>query len=371
MPDLRLLPGFVDLGVAFGEPGAEQAETVQSGLRAAVRGGFSSVVLEPFTEPAIDTDAQVRLALQRAEGAECTLLVLGSATRDQGALTEMDLLAEAGAVGVHLGEHLPDPGLLRSVLEYAVQRHLPVFVHPAEPSLSRGAVVHEGVVSETLGLKGCPSLVEEVGLGILLPLVRLTGARVHLCRLSTARGVAMVRQARAEGLPVTADVGFRHLLATEAAVEGFDANWRVWPPLRGESDRQALWEGLRDGTIDAVVSHHRPVPDELKLAEFDRSPVGAIGLETVFPALWTARNRGETPEFALEDLVSWLCDGPRRVLGLPSAPPAEQDGTWWDFGAGWIPCDTNLASLSRNCPEIGRNLSPSFAGLRRGGCDIF
>lgn len=370
MADLRLLPGFVDLGCAFGEPGAEQAETIHSGLEAALRGGFSAVVLEPFTDPPIDNDAQVRLAQHRAEGAPCILHVLGAATRSHGTLSEMDLLAEAGAVGVHLGDRLPEAGFLRSVLEYAAQRHLPVVVHPAEHSLCEGAVAHEGVVAERLGLKGVPSIAEEIGLGILLPLVRATGARVHLARLSTRRGVDMLRSARAEGLPLSADVGFRHLLATEEAVEGFDTNWRLWPPLRTESDRLALWEGLRDGTIDAIASDHRPVPDELKRAEFDRAPAGSIGLETVFPALWTAREKGATPAFDVSDVVRWLADGPRKVLGLPPTPPAEQEGTWWDFGQRWTPRPSSLRSLSGNCPEIGESLSPVFVRVRREGCDI-
>lgn len=370
MPDLRLLPGFVDIGAAFGEPGSEQSETIQSGLAAAEAGGFVAVALEPFTEPPIDTDAQVRLAIYRSAGAACALLPLAAATRDHGSLSEMDLLATAGAVGVHLGESLPEPLLLRSVLEYAAQLGLTVFVHPSEASLCRDAVVHEGAVSEILGLHGCPALVEEIGLGILLPLVRRTSARVHLCRLSTEVGVQMVREAKAEGLPVTADVGFRHLLATEDAVSGFDSNWRVWPPLRTESDRAALWAGLRDGTLDAIVSHHRPVPEELKLAEFDRSPAGAIGLETMFPALWTARAKGRVPDVSLDELLSWLVHGPRRVLGLPPAPPPEQEGAWWDFAASWTPSSANLRSLSRNCPEIGRELSPVFVRSRRNGADL-
>lgn len=369
MPDLRLLPGFVDIGASFGEPGSEQSETIQSGLSAAEAGGYVAVALEPFTDPPIDTDAQVRLALHRADGSRCTLLPLASATRDQGTLAEMELLSRAGAVGVHLGDSLPEPALLRSVLEYAAQLGLTVFVHPAEASLCRGAVVHEGAVSEILGLKGCPSLVEEIGLGILLPLVRRTSARVHLCRLSTAAGVRMVRQARAEGLPVTADVGFRHLLATEDAVSSFDSNWRLWPPLRSEDDRLALWQGLRDGSIDAIASHHVPVPEELKLAEFDRSPAGAIGLETVFPALWTARSRGLAPDVSLDELVGWLAHGPRRVLGLPPAPPVEREGAWWDFASSWTPSASNLRSLSRNCPEIGQELSPRFVRSRRDGAD--
>jgi len=370
VPDLRLLPGFVDIGAAFGEPGSEQSETIQSGLAAAEAGGFVAVALEPFTDPPIDTDAQIRLALYRSAGAACALLPLAAATRDHGSLAEMDLLAAAGAVGVHLGESLPEPLLLRSVLEYAAQHRMTVFVHPSEASLCRDAVVHEGSVSEVLGLRGCPALVEEIGLGILLPLVRRTAARVHLCRLSTETGVQMVRDAKAAGLPVTADVGFRHLLATEGAIAEFDSNWRVWPPLRTEADRDALWAGLRDGTIDAIVSHHRPVPEELKLAEFDRSPAGATGLETIFPALWTARERGRVPEFSLDELLSWLVHGPRRVLGLPPAPPAEQEGAWWDFDASWTPTADSMRSLSRNCPEIGQKLSPVFVRSRRAGRDL-
>lgn len=370
MSDLRLLPGFVDIGAAFGEPGSEQSETMQSGLSAAEAGGFVAVALEPFTDPPVDTDAQVRLALHRAAGSACVLLPLASATRDHGTLSEMDLLAAAGAVGVHLGDALPTPSLLRHVLEYAAQLGLTVFVHPSEETLCRGAVVHEGAISEILGLRGCPSLAEEIGLGILLPLVRLTSARVHLCRLSTAVGVDMVRDAKAAGLPVTADVGFRHLLASEAAVAAFDSDWRVWPPLRTEDDRLALWEGLRDGSVDAIVSGHRPVPEELKLAEFDRSPAGAIGLETMFPALWTARSRGRVPDFSLDDLLGWMVHGPRRVLGLPAAPPAEQEGAWWDFSASWTPTAGNLRSLSRNCPEIGQELSPVFVRSRRSGADL-
>lgn len=369
MPDLRLLPGFVDIGAAFGEPGAEQSETIESGLAAAEAGGFVAVALEPFTDPPIDTDAQVRLASHRAAGSACVLVPLAAATRDHGTLSEMDLLAEAGAVGVHLGESLPSPVLLRYVLEYAAQLGLTVFVHPDEESLCRGAVVHEGVVSEILGLKGSPSLAEEIGLGILLPLVRRTSARVHLCRLSTEAGVRMVREAKAAGLPVTADVGFRHLLATEQAVSSFDSQWRAWPPLRSEADRQALWAGLRDGTIDCIVSHHRPVPEELKLAEFDRSPSGAIGLETVFPALWTARSRGLV-DFSLDDILRWLVHSPRRILGLPPAPSTDIEGTWWDFGASWTPSADSLRSLSSNCPEIGQELSPVRLRSRREGRDL-
>lgn len=370
MNEKRLLPGFCDLGCAFGEPGSEQAETIKSGLRAAARGGYSIAALEPFTDPPIDNDAQVQLALARAQGAACRLLPLACAAREKGTLSEMTLLKEAGAVGVSLGDTLPrNVAFLRSVLEYASQSGLTVFVHPSEATLSDEGMVHEGDVAERLGLRGIPEDSEEIGLGILLPLVRRTGARVHLSRISTLPGVSMVRQAKASGLKITADVGFRHLLRDERALEGFDVNHKVFPPLRSEEDRMSLWEGLMDGTIDAICSMHRPVSAETKTAEFSASPYGAIGLETCFGALWTENGKNGNPTVALSHWTQWLSIGPRAVLGLAPAN-ADQEGTWWDFGAGWTPSDSTLASRSRNCPEIGQLLGPVPVALRRSGHDV-
>jgi dihydroorotase len=256
------------------------------------------------------------------------------------------------------------------VLEYAAQRDMTVFVHPTEPTLTAGGVIHEGDVAERLGLRGIPGFAEEIGLGILIPLVRRTRARVHIQRISTAKGVALLRQARAEGLPLTADVGFRHLLATHEAVASFDVHWKIDPPLRTEEDRQALWAGLLDKTIDCIVSHHVPIADEEKLVEFDQSPSGAIGLETVFSALWTARGRADTANYGVDELVNWLTHGPRRVLGLPPASSSEEEGTWWDLQAQWIPERAQMASLSGNCPEIGQTLTGVAVRLRRGGWDV-
>jgi dihydroorotase len=377
MNDRRLLPGFCDLGCAFGEPGFEQAETIQSGLRAAARGGFSVVAMEPFTDPPIDNDAQVQLVLTRARSTApdasfvpCELLPLASAAREKGTLSEMTLLKTAGAVGASLGDTLPrSAAFLRSVLEYATQSKLTVFVHPSEATLSEEGMVHEGDVAERLGLRGIPRDAEEIGLGILLPLVRRTGAKVHLSRLSTSVGVHMVRIAKASGLDLTADVSFRHLLRDEGAVEGFDVDHKVFPPLRGHDDRMSLWEGLLDGTIDAICSMHRPIAAETKISEFAQSPYGSIGLETCFASLWTENGKNGNPAVDVSRWNRWLSDNPRKVLGLKPANP-DQEGTWWDFGEHWTPSDSNLASRSRNCPEIGRALSPVPVALRRNGHDI-
>jgi dihydroorotase len=360
-----LLPGFCDLGCAFGEPGFEQAETIRSGLAAAARGGYSVVAMEPYTDPAIDTDAQVQLVRHLAASSLCTLIPLAAATREKGALSEMALLKEAGAGAVSLGDVLPgSAAFLRSVLEYAAQNDLTVFLHPCDASLAAEGIVHEGGVAERLGLRGIPSVAEEIGLGTVLPLVRRTGARVHLSHLSTAQGVSMVREVRLEGLPVTADVSFRHLLRDESVLEGFPSQWKLFPPLRTEHDKSALWQGLSDGTLDAITSLHRPVPTEVKVAEFDFSPFGAIGLETCFSALRTAR-----PDIPVDQWILWLSTGPRRVLGLPSANP-DIEGTWWNMEGTWIPDAGNLASRSRNCPEIGKPLLSIPKRLRRDGSDV-
>lgn len=364
MPEL-LLPGFCDLGCAFGEPGSEQAETIGSGLAAAARGGYSVVAMEPFTDPVIDTDAQIQLVRHLAERSPCSLVPMAAATRVKGTLSEMALLRKAGAGAVSLGDVLPgSASFLRGVLEYAAQNDLTVFLHPCDASLASEGIVHEGRVAERLGLRGIPTVAEEIGLGTVLPLVRRTGARVHLSRLSTAQGVSMVRECRLEGLPVTADVSFRHLLQDESVLDGFPSHWKIFPPLRTESDKQALWQGLLDGTLDAISSLHRPVPTEAKVAEFDLSPYGAIGLETCFSALRTAQ-----PDIPPGQWVLWLSTGPRRVLGLPAANP-NAEGTWWDMDATWVPESRNLASRSRNCPELGKTLLSVPKRLRRNDADV-
>ena len=377
MNDRRLLAGFCDLGCAFGEPGFEQAETIQSGLRAAARGGYSVVAMEPFTDPPIDNDAQVQLVLTRAQSAAtdgspvpCRLLPLAAAAREHGTLSEMTLIKVAGAVGVSLGDTLPkSAAFLRSVLEYATQSKFTVFVHPSEATLSEEGMVHEGDVAERLGLRGIPRDAEEIGLGILLPLVRRTGAKVHLSRLSTSIGVRMVRAAKASGLNITADVSFRHLLRDESAIEGFDVDHKVFPPLRGIDDRMALWEGLMDGTIDAICSMHRPIAAETKTAEFSQSPYGTIGLETCFASLCTENGKNGNPAVDASRWPEWLSNKPRNILGLRPANP-DLEGTWWEFGESWTPSDSNLSSRSRNCPEIGQVLSPVPVALRRDGHDI-
>ena len=358
-----LLPGFVDLGAFLGEPGFEQSETVSSGLLAAARGGYVLVAPDPFTEPHIDNDAQVSQLLFRAQGQPCGVVAVAAATRGE-QLSELGLVKASGARAVSLGKRLPrSTVLLRSVLEYAAQTGLTVHVHPCDPWMSEAGVVHQGVVSERMGLSGIPAIAEEIALGVLLPLVRRTGAKVHLMGLSSELGLRMLRRARDQGLSVTADVSFRHLLQNESAILGYDVNARLYPPLRSENDRKALWSGLLEGSIDAVTSGHRPVSAEEKEREFDHSPAGAVGLETCFAALWSARGT-LAPVFTPDDAARWLCHGPRAVLGLEAAPEASQEGSVWTEEPWTV---ETLASRSKNCPELGQELSVRISALIRQG----
>jgi dihydroorotase len=358
-----LLPGFVDLNTFLGEPGFEQSETVASGLLSAVRGGYVLVAPDPFTEPHIDNDAQVSQLLFRAQGQPCAVVAVAAATRGE-QLSELGLIKAAGARAVSLGKRLPkNTLLLRSVLEYGAQTGLTILVHPCDPWISEVGVVHQGPIAERMGLAGIPAIVEEIALGVLLPLVRATGARVHLMGLSSELGLRMLRQARDQGLPVTADVSFRHLLANESAILGYDVNARLYPPLRAETDRKALWAGLMEGSIDAITSGHRGISAEEKEREFDKSPAGAIGLETCFAALWSARG-SLVPSFTLEDAARWLCHGPRQVLGLGAAPDPSIEGSVWSEESWTV---GNLASRSHNCPELGQVLGLRLKALVRQG----
>ena len=358
-----ILPGFVDIDTFLGEPGLEQSETVASGLLAAARGGYVLVAPDPFTEPHIDNDAQVSQLLFRAQGQPCAVVAVAAATRGE-QLSELGLLKAAGARAISLGKRLPKSTVfLRSVLEYAAQTGLTVLLHPCDAWMSEAGVVHQGAVSERMGLAGIPAISEEIALGVLLPLVRETGARVHLMGLSSELGLRKLREGRDQGLPVTADVTFRHLLQNESAILGYDVNARLYPPLRSENDRKALWAGLMEGSIDAVTSGHMPVSAEEKEREFDRSPAGAVGLETCFAALWSARG-DLAPLFSLEDAARWLCHGPRAVLGLEAAPDLSEEASVWVEETWKV---ERLCSRSKNCPELGQELSVKLAALVRQG----
>lgn len=355
-----IAPGFLDLHCHLREPGNEDAETIASGTRAALAGGFTRVCPMPNTEPAVDSEALVRFALHRAEEAGfARVLPVGCCTRArQGKeLAEIAGMKAAGAVALSDdGCWISDAQVMRRVLEYAKAFDLPVLSH-CELSGLGPAGAHEGIVATRLGLAGVPDVAEAAAACRDIMLAEYTGARLHICHVSCARTVEVVRSAKSRGVEVTAETCPHYFTLTDEALCGFDSNFKVNPPLRTERDRQAIITALADGTIDAIATDHAPHTKQDKEVEFDAAPAGMIGLETAFSLgyehLVLSGNMG------LAEYVERLTAGPARVLGIEPAriePGADADLVILDLEARWTYSPDLVLSRSRNSPYFGREL---------------
>lgn len=312
---LVVAPGLVDLAARLREPGQEHEGMLESELAAAAAGGVTSLVCPPDTDPVLDEPGLVEMLKFRARKlSRCRLFPLGALTRElKGAtLTEMAELTEAGCVGFSQADvPLADTLVLMRALQYAATYGYTVWLRPQDAALGRG-VAASGAVATRLGLSGVPVVAETIALHTILELVRATRARVHLCRLSSAAGVALVRAAKAEGLPVTADVSINSLHLTDVDIGFFNPDMRLVPPLRQGADRDALRAGLADGTLDALVSDHNPVAEDAKSLPFGEAEPGATGLELLLSlALRWGRDAGLPLHTALARVT---CD-PVRILG--------------------------------------------------------
>lgn len=353
-------PGFVDLHVHLREPGREEAETIETGSRAAALGGFTAVVAMPNTEPAQDDVSVVEFV--RAEGERaglCEVLPAGCITVGRAGET-LAPIGELAAAGVHLftddGNGVQDPLLMRRALEYAKGLGVTLAQHCEVASLTRGAVMHEGACCSRLGVPGWPALAEELMVFRDIELCRLTGARVHLLHLSTARSVELVRQAKADGLAVTAEVAPHHFTLTDEHLRGFDPVYKVNPPLRTPDDIAALKAGLADGTIDAIATDHAPHAVTDKEVEFEQAAFGMIGLETALPLVLRLVEQGHVP---LARALEALTIGPARCFGLPAgtlASGAPADVTVVDPAATFTLRAEAGRSKSRNTPFDGWSL---------------
>lgn len=358
-------PGFVDLHVHLREPGREEAETIETGSRAAARGGFTAVVAMPNTEPAQDSLSTIEFV--RAQGRRAGLTEVSPA----GTITvgragqQLAPFGELAAAGVHLftddGNGVQDVGLMRRALEYARPLGIVLAQHCEVASLTTGAVMHEGSCCSRLGLPGWPALAEELMVHRDIELCRLTGAPVHLLHLSTARSVAMVRAAKAEGLPVTAEATPHHFTLTDELLASFDAVYKVNPPLRTPDDIAALQQGLHDGTIDAIATDHAPHPPETKEAPLDQAPPGMLGLETALGLAITQLVDGPL-RMPLVDVIGALSWKPAAIAALdarhgrPIAPGEPANLAVFDPTVTWTVDPHDLASKSRNTPYAGRTL---------------
>lgn len=353
-------PGFVDLHTHLREPGREEAETIETGSRAAALGGYTAVVAMPNTDPAQDSRGVVDFV--RAQGAAaglCEVLPAGCITMGR-AGEQLAPYAELVAAGVRLftddGNGVQDPLLMRRAMEYSLGLDMVLAQHCEVSRLTGGAVMHEGHCCSDLGLPGWPSIAEELMVHRDIELSRLTGARIHLLHLSTAGSVELVRAAKAAGLAVTAEVSPHHLALSDEALRGYDPVFKVNPPLRTADDIAALRAGLADGTIDAIATDHAPHPVEDKERPLDDAPPGMLGLET---ALGVALAVLDLP---LGDVVAALSWKPAAIAGVadrhgtPVTPGNPANLVVFDPDERWQVRPAGLASRSRNTPFVGMEL---------------
>lgn len=353
--DLYLIPSFTDLGTYNGEPGHEERETTSSLTLAAANGGYGSLIILPHTLPVADEGTQIESLLRKSGTNGVELLPLGAVSVENKGVDPAEILdmADAGALAFTDGyKAVQSAGLMIRALDYVKRFNNIVINRAADESLVAGGLMHEGKVSTRLGLKANPSISEHIMLMRDIELLRYTGSRLHVWNISTAGAVELIKAAKAEGLDISCSVSYLHLIKNEEVLSGFNAIYKVDPPLRGESDRQALIQGVIDGTIDCITSLHRPWNEEVKDLEFVHARVGAAGLETAFAALWT--HASELRDWEL--LNNCLNVNVRKIFGLkPNEIKWDEEirGTLVDAGQSFIFDESHIKSKGKNYPFMG------------------
>ncbi len=357
-----VVPGLLDIHVHLREPGREDEETVETGCRAAAAGGFTTICCMPNTMPRIDNQETVKFVQDRAKNADARVYVVGAITKNiEGKeLAEIGDLVKMGAVAItDDGNYVQNPEIMRRALEYARMFDIPVMQHAEDQYLVAGGVMNESFQSTRLGLKGAPAVAEEIAILRDIALCRMTKGRLHVQHLSTKGGVEAIRQAKKEGLPITTEATPHHLILTDEEIgKAFDTNLRVNPPLRTEKDRQAVLEGLIDGTIDCIASDHAPHSEEEKDSEFDKAPPGMIGLETTLALVKT--HLIDKGYLDWGDAIAKMTINPARILNLPGGTlkvGSAADITIIDPDKKWTVKADQFHSRSKNSPYIGWKLS--------------
>ena len=358
---LVVAPGFIDLSARLREPGYEYKATLESEMEAALAGGVTSLACPPDTDPPLDEPGLVDMLRRRAKAlSRARVYPLGALTvkLEGAALTEMGQLTDAGCVAFsQANAPIADTQVLWRGLQYAATFGYPVWLRPEDAWLAKGGVAHDGEVATRLGLPGIPPFAETIALATLLELVRATRARVHLCRLSTAGGVELMRRAKQEGLPVTCDVGVHHVHLCDMDLGYFDSHCRLEPPLRSQRDRDALSRALAEGVIDCLCSDHTPVDEDGKHRPFALAEPGATGLELLLPL---ALKWGEAHRLGLPATLARITLEPARILGVASgrlAAGAPADLAIFDPSAPVRIAPETLKSQGKNTPFLGYELS--------------
>lgn len=358
-------PGWMDMKVNFREPGEEFKEDLQSGLKAAAAGGFTAVLVMPSTAQPIQSKSDVEFIQSKTKNNLVDAYVAGCLTVDRKGtdLAEMFDMHTAGAVAFTDDKKtIGDAGMVVRALQYAGNFKTQIIIFPDEPTLSNNFLINESITSVYTGMKGAPAVAEEIALTKSLRLCEYSGGRMHVSCISTSGSVSLIKQAKAKGINVTADISAHHLLIDDSQLHTFDSNLKVKPPFRSKSDIQALKKGIIDGTIDAICSDHSPHETESKNVEYEFAAHGIIGLETAFAVVNTAfKNQIET-----QTLIEKFVTGPRKILNL-EIPSIEAGNTanitLFDTEMEWTFTENDIYSKSKNTPFAGKNFVGKVIGV--------
>ena len=358
---LVVAPGLIDLSARLREPGYEYKATLASEMNAAVAGGVTSLACPPDTDPPLDEPGLVDMLRRRAKAlSRARVYPIGALTVKLAGehLTEMGQLTDAGCVAFsQANAPLADTQVLWRALQYAATFGYPVWLRAEDAWLAKGGVSHDGEIATRLGLPGIPAFAETIALATILELVRATGARVHICRLSSAGAVELMRRAKQEKLPVSCDVGVHHAHLCDLDLGYFDPNCRLEPPLRSQRDRDALARGLAEGVVDCLCSDHTPVDEDGKHMPFSQAEPGATGLELLLPLTlkW-----GKAQKLSLPQTLARITSEPARVLGIAQGrltPGAPADLVLFDPSASFTVAPASLKSQGKNTPFLGYELA--------------
>lgn len=365
---LHVAPGLFDLHANFKDPGFEWKEDLRTGMEAAAKGGFTGVVSMPTTLPIVDTKAQVEYVRKMSSGTAVSVHPAGSVTKSLNGmeLTEMFDMSRSGAVAFTDDKNsIQHAGVMKLALLYTKNFGGIIMNQANDKSISSDGHMNEGVISTTLGLKGIPSLAEDLMISRDIKLVEYTGGRLHFSCISTAKSVELIRAAKKKGLSITADVAIHNLVLDETACNGFDTRYKVNPALRTQKDIKALIKGLKDGTIDAICTDHTPEDIEHKKVEFDNASFGIIGLQTAFSLACQLEK-----ELGLEGIIKKMAINPRKLLGLES-PEINTGNTanlcLFNPTTDWVLEEADIVSKSKNSPFIGKTLKGKMIGVVNNG----